>query len=324
MEKGCDNLYFGGKIKIMKRILITLLSIVSLLQSLHAGAIRISFLTDDVSLQDTLNFFRDNGCKEDSLVAFQKAVENYNSTFSNFDFSKFPKSANGFYQFQSATQLVSALPYRLSNTPHSFTFNCFDTVIVLAGEKFHTNLHPDDSGIFLPALTSTNGELWYIQAATAREAFDFSVPKWYFDMSKNYIPTSMADARINLIPALYCFHKLPASTSDKNIGDKVLDALQTSWKSQTIEFPSNFQIVLCHEVSLTNPVFVTQHAGLLFKHDKNYTYIEKNGGCGPFVRLDFEDKSDLEIWLSGMFAPKAQNYVFVTFNDSKIEKLLVP
>jgi hypothetical protein len=41
------------------------------------------------------------------------------------------------------------------------------------------------------------------------------------------------------------------------------------------------------------------------------------------VRLDFEDKSDLVIWLSGMFFPKAQSYVFAAFNDSEIETLPV-
>lgn len=81
--------------------------------------------------------------------------------------------------------------------------------------------------------------------------------------------------------------------------------------------------VLCHQVPIASHIFYTSHAAVLFPRGKEYTYIETAGGSGPFVRLDFADKSDLWPWLVAMYAVPMQTSarVFVTLNDTKLEKL---
>ncbi len=216
------------------------------------------------------------------------------------------------------------IPHRLWNIPHVFEFNFFDTVILLADGQLRTGLHPDDHpGEFLAGVTTTNDYTFYTRATTAREAFDFSYPAWYRDASDGYIPLSMTDTRICLTAAFYYFHRLSPSTTDQDVGNQVMNVLHASWKNQDIKFPSRFQIVLCHQVGLANHSFVTSHAGILFPVGKGYIYIEKSGASGPFVRLDFGDRTDLMAWLTWNFDKTMGDRFFVTFNDSKIEMLHV-
>jgi len=291
---------------------------------LRADPLRISFLSDEGALQNTSEFLKSRGCKSYAVGAFQKAVKRYNSTCLKLDLSKFPPAQHGFYSFQSSSKLLAVIPHRLCDIPHAFEFNCFDTTILLANGQLRTGLHPDDHpGEFLAQGVATNGHVLYAHAATAREAFNLSNPTWYQDASDGYIPSSMADTRICLTAAFYCLHILSVSTTDRDISNQVMNVLQASWKNQAIEFPSRFQIVLCHQVNLTNHLFATTHAGLLFPVEKGYIYIEKAGGSGPFVRLDFGDRADLMAWLAWKFDKTMGDHFFVTFNDSKIEMLHV-
>jgi len=103
-----------------------------------------------------------------------------------------------------------------------------------------------------------------------------------------------------------------------------MDALLATWRRHDLKFPPRFEVVLCHEVNFPLRTCVTAHAGLLFPRKHGYTYIEKSGGSGPFVRLDFEDRADLLTWLAGMFRGAEKfgyTHHFATFNDTKIEML---
>jgi hypothetical protein len=292
--------------------------------SSRADGLRLSFLNDQGALQSTVEVLKKSGCSDEAITSFQKAVEHYNAAGLRFDLSKFPSAQHGFYTFQSLSGLLSVLPRRLQDTPHAFEFNCLDNVILLGDGQLRTGLHPDDHpGEFLPAAISTNGDIVYAHVATAKDAFAYSMPTWYRDASADYIPSSMADSRICLTAAFYCFHTLPKSVTDKNVSDVVMKVLQTSWKKQAIEFPSSFQIVLCHSVLLSKDVMLTGHTGILFPVEKGYVYIEKVGGCGPFVRLDFSDRSNLTAWLAAKFDKTMGDFLFVTFNDKKIEMLHV-
>jgi hypothetical protein len=178
-------------------------------------------------------------------------------------------------------------------------------------------------GDFLAQQAGANGHVWYAHAATAKEAFDLSYPAGYRNFSDDCFPSPMVDSRICLTAALYCIHMLPASTTAVEEENQVLQVLQAGWKNQAIEFPSRFEIVLCHQTNLANHLFSTAHAGILFTVKKGYVYIEKHGGSGPFVRLDFSDKSDLLAWLAWKFDNSAADHFLVTFNNSKIETVRV-
>jgi len=117
---------------------------------------------------------------------------------------------------------------------------------------------------------------------------------------------------------------LPESTTEKELSRKVMEVLKTSWGRQRMSFPQQPEVVLCHQINLPQHWFVTVHAGLLFPRERGYTYIEKAGRSGPFVRLDFDDRASLQPWFGGMFRGAEKfgyTHHFATFNDAKIEKV---
>ena len=284
-----------------------------------------TFLTEAAALRDTVDILRGSECTQNAVGAFKRAVERYSSKGFNFDLSKFPRPRSGIYSFDSASGLVAALPHQLCDTPHAYEFNCFDTVITLADGLLSTSLRPDDlAGPFLVQYTPTTNSGSIVRKDTARDAFTLAYPQWYLAATDSAFPAVTRDARISLTAIMFRWHVLPPSTTEEALRSGVLEALRESWRHHDLKFPAGFEIVLCHEVSLQNRMFITAHAGLLFPHKNGYVYIEKSGGSGPFVRLDFEDRAELLIWLGGMFRGAEKlgyTHHFATFNDTKIEVL---
>lgn len=230
-----------------------------------AGSLRASFLRDAAAVRDTVTVLRNAGYTAETTRAFERAVERYYLTAFTLDLSRFPKLENGFYAFDSPSNLVAALPHQLSKTEHAYDFNCFDTVVLLAGESLRTSLRPDDiSAPFLVPHTPTNGGFAMRPQATARDAFTLLYPWWYREATDDASPRSLRDARISLTAALFRCHVLPDATTEVSLAGRVMDALKASWKRDGMRFPDRAQIVLCHEVSLPQHWFVTVHCGMLF------------------------------------------------------------
>ena len=289
------------------------------------GSVRLSFLTSKEALQDTVRVLRSGGCSAEAVAIFERAVERYYSAAFSFDSEKFPKPTNGFYQFVSAAELVTALQKPLADTDHPYELNCFDTVIALAGDSLRTSVSPDDVGEpYLVPYTTPEGSFAILPKSTAREAFGLVYPPWYRNVTQQILPDSIYEQRACLTASLFCCYKLPETTSEGGLADTVLKTLKASWTKQRMTVPKRFELVLGHEVNLPQHWFVTAHAGLLFPHDRGYTYIEKSGGGGPFVRLDFEDRATLPIWLSGTFKGAGKfgyTHHFATFGDTIIREI---
>src|SRR6185436_14290020 len=127
----------------------------------------------------------------------------------------------------------------------------------------------------------------------------------------------MREARKCLTPLVLQWHMLPQSTGKTNLEDMALKVLRANWKREAVEFPSQFEVVLLHTV---NDAIETRHVGLLFRGIEGYTYVEKAGFKGPFIRLDIRDRADLMPWLGGPLrsCTNAACHHFATFNDHTI------
>lgn len=293
----------------------------------RAGSIKVSFFDNEDTIVQTSEILRGDGCKADAISRFRRAVARYKSQPPGFDVKNFPREENGFFTFDSASNLVAALPQPLSKALHPFELTCFDLVILLTEGLTPVRNGPDElAGPFLAAWTSTNGETYPRLAATARDAFAVSCPSWYVDATQDVMGTSQREARMCLMAGFFCFHVLPNSTSDAELPSTLLKVLRGSWARQGLRFPTNVDMVLYHQASLPDKMVLTSHAGLLLHRHSGYTYLEKTGGCGPFVRVDFGDLKDLTIWfgatLDGGTEPSTHPY-FVTFNDREIKAVRI-
>lgn len=137
------------------------------------------------------------------------------------------------------------------------------------------------------------------------------------------MPEHLRDSRISLTATLFRWRLLPTSTKEKDLDKSVMKALTTDWQRAGVTFPKDFQIILCHKVDLKSLTICTVHAGMLFRHGNKFTWIEKSGGSGPFVRLDFREKSELLTWLMADFKKpdRPSLKLFATFNDLEIQKI---
>ena len=298
-----------------------------LASSTPAAGVRISFLGDDLAFEDTRTFLTSNGCGESSAAAFHQMVRDYFFAGFDIDLSKFPKPQKGFYSFAKMEDLIAALPSEPFRSNHAVGVNCFDTVIVLAQGQLKTSLEPDEvSGPFLVPLLNTNSQppsFAISGAATPRNAFAQLYGPAYIGVSERFISESMKDSRICLSAALYQSHVLPFSAAGEILRSRTMDVLRLSWRRDRLEFPTRFQLVQIHGVDSAG--VCTEHAGLLFRRDKGYSYIEKNGVSGPFVRLDCERQSDLALWLTTLWKEcKLHKSHLATFNDADITDVTPP
>lgn len=293
-----------------------------------SGAVRISFLSEKSALLDTAAFLKSNGCSQENCEAFEEAVKRYFSTPFGLDLSKFPALTNGFYSFASMSEVVAALPYPLDETRHPWGLNCFDTVILLAGGPLRLKQSPDERwGTFLAPcrrdLTNNIYDVW--PEATPRQAYLRSCPEWARRATEETFPLAAREARVGLTAALYRFYRLPESVTQNTVCRDIHKSLRSAWNEEGLMFPERFEVVLCHEAKLPQPLCLTSHAGLLYRRKLNgYTFIEKSGGFGPFVRLDFDNRDDLLLWLVGEFGGTGEPGSprrFATFNATEIRAL---
>jgi len=307
-----------------KALIAVVVAVLTFQHSAVLGEVHVSFLNDTSALNDTVGILTHSGCGEEAARVFCRIVDSYYAKGLVLDLSKFPERRGGFYSFPTMKSLLAALPHRLCDTDHPWDINCFDTVIVLASDKLSAGLQPDENyGPFMVSKILTNGEEAITFTATAREAFELINSQWYRDWTDTVIPSGMQDTRICLTAELFRWHLLPKSTTDGTMEENVWAALRSDWRRAALRFPQGFQVVLTHKGDLQFHSICTHHAGLLLSRGKGYAYLEKAGGKGPFVRLDFDDRDELMPWMSGVFGERERESggLFVTFNDTDIVRL---
>jgi len=290
-----------------------------------AGPVRISFLRD-AALSETAQTLRKHRCNQEAVSSFERTVWRYYGSAFEFDFGKFPPANEGFYTFSNIQSLVIALPHPLWKTEHAYEFNCFDAVILLAKDHLRTALKPDERVGKFTVLSRTTNDLVFIEVATAAEAFTNKYPGWYRDATDQIFPPLLRDARVCLTATFFRHHTFPESVNEASLAGSVLETVRKDCRLQKLGFPKRFELVLEHQVDFPSHAFATTHAGLLFRSDNGYMYLEKAGGSGPFVRLDFKNRADLLIWLAAGFKglEHEHTHVVATFNDTTVKSLYPP
>ena len=288
-----------------------------------AGPIQISFFQDGQVVDETLHLLKKNGCSEEAQKVFRGFIRKYYGEPFAVDLKKFPKRDSGFYHFKSAEELVTAVNEPFFKTEHSYEMNCFDTVIALTDGQMKSKGNPDE--ILGPNLYSkphTNG-LATTVAATPNDVFDNIYPDYYRMASDEMMPKVWHKNRICLTAALFADHVLPESTTENELAENVLKTLRANWNRHGVKFPEKWQVVMVHQIRLSRKFIGTTHIGLIIPRGKEFMLIEKDGGCGPFVRLDFKEMKDLLVWLPQGYknSPDDHSHLFATFNDTKIEPL---
>jgi hypothetical protein len=292
-------------------------------QAAETGPVRISFLTNESVLRDTCELLEKVGTEQTAIQSFSNIVEQSNLLPLRLDLSWFPPESEGSYAFASMPTLVRSLRQKLFELDRAPEFNCFDTAILLSAD-------PRD---YPPSCRKSFGRFVishplrfsrrFTTAATADEAFELMYPWYYQEATLRAFPPSFRSARVCLTAELFQWRLLPQTIDDGALAESLLATIRSRWKRQNLKFGSGVELVLCHQAILSQPAFRTTHAGVLIRVGKGYTYLEKAGMTGPFVRLDLPNRADLHAWLASLYSGLEEPpfHLFATFNDRSIVPL---
>src|ERR1043166_6214647 len=200
-------------VRTFRKVAITLSASLVCCGPVQAGRVQISFLEDDAVIEETLTIFDRAGCPKESLAVFDRSVRWYNSTRI---MSKLPNSSatkSGFQDFDSMTNLLGALPFRLPDAPHEFQLNCFDSVVLLAGGELKHGLAVDSAaGPFAVNCIMTNGRVSARWATTPLEAFNCSYGTWYIEKTAHLFRGELQDRRVGVVAGICGGTQLPDTT----------------------------------------------------------------------------------------------------------------
>lgn len=267
--------------------------------------VRVSFLDTDTAREDTLQIFADAGCAPTNLDALRKAIVHYYQTPLALDTTAFPPANNGFHKFAAIGDFVSALgTNQLSYLDHPFELNCIDTALLLAapGMDATATLQAKDC-TYLAIQVYSNYNEWLVPVASLGDVYATAHPPEKVPFMTRAFGIGFSEKHKTLEATFYQYQTLPLGTTPETIASATRNALQRHWKRCGVRFPDHVSLVMLHRARADYHLAVTDHFGVLVKRENGYTYLEKTGGRGPFLRIDVQEPADVAAYFSTVTWP---------------------
>lgn len=283
---------------------------------LTAAPVRVSFLDTDAARADTLRILAKAGCDPANLDTIQKAIVHYYQTPLALDTSSFPPANNGFHEFASIGDFVSALgTNQLSYLDHSFELNCIDSALLLAAPEMEiaADMQPQ-AGPFLAIQVYSNYNEWLVPVASLGDVYATAHPPEKVPFILRAFGIDFPEKHKTLEAALYQYQTLPLGVAADTIAAETRATLRRHWKRCGIRFPAYVSIVQLHRARADYHLAVTDHFGALVPRENGYMYLEKTGGRGPFLRIDLADPAEVAAYFSTVTWPDYP-FNFMTTND---------
>lgn len=279
--------------------------------------VRVSFLDTDVAREDTLRILAEAGCDPVNLDAIQKAMVHYYQTPLGLDTSSFPPANNGFHEFASIGDFVSALgTNQLSYLSHPFELNCIDSALLLAAPEMGISADlQTKAGPFLAIQVYSNYNEWLVPAASLGDVYATAHPPEKVPFMVRAFGIDFPENHKTLEAALYQYQTLPLGVAADTIAAETQATLRRHWKRCGIRFPARVSIVQLHRARTDYHLAVTDHFGALVPRENGYLYLEKTGGRGPFLRIDVADPAEVAAYFSTVTWPDYP-FNFMTANDN--------
>ena len=267
--------------------------------------VRVSFLDTDGAREDTLRILVEAGCDPVNLDALQKAMVHYYQSPLALDTSLFPPANNGFHEFTSIGDFVSALgTNQLSYLDHPFELNCIDSALLLAapGMSVETTLQAQDA-TYLAIQVYSNYNEWLVPVASLGDVYATAHPPEKIPFMARAFGIEFPEKHKTLEATFYQYQTLPLGTTPETIAAATRAALQRHWNRCGIRFPNHVSLVMLHRARADYHLAVTDHFGVLVEQEAGYIYLEKTGGRGPFLRIDVHDPADIAAYFSTVTWP---------------------
>ena len=289
--------------------------------SIALGAFQVTALNTHESRLNAVVFLASNGCSTAGITAVVRAMEHYyaNSMTSTTDCLSLPI---GTMHYETSREFLDSLPCHPAHTDHEYGINCFNFVSFLLEERFHADLRPDDyEAIFLAPFNISDSYTRFAPMPTPRSAFMTTYYDWYLTAVTSITGLAYSDRQISISASLYSITPYPrANDNDPSYAKQLLFG---RWRGQRFALPETPSIVLMHEAWKDASIMCTVHAGILFQRKESYTYFEKCGSRGPFLRFDGDNVSDISDYYKRLssFDPVTNKWRFISIGTNVFEEL---
>ena len=289
--------------------------------SIAMGAFQVTALNTPESRSNAVVFLTSNGCFPSGIAAMVRAMEHYyaDSTTATAANMTFP---GGTKRYDTSKDFFDSLTCHPAQIGHDFEINCFTFVTFLLEDHFHADLLPDDfEAIFLAPFNTSETDTRYMPMPTPRSAFMTSCYDWYLAAVTSITGRAYSDRQISINASLYSMTPYPWTNDNDPSHAKQL--LLGRWRGQRFALPESPSVVLMHEAWKDTGIMCTVHAGILFQRKESYTYFEKCGGRGPFLRFDGDNVSDISDYYRrlGSFDPNTNKWRFISIGTNVFEEL---
>ena len=284
--------------------------------------VRVSFLDTDAAREDTLQILAAAGCAKSNLESLDKAIAHYYQTPLAFDVSSFPPARNGFHEFTSVADFIAALgTNQLSFLDHPFELNCIDAALLLAAPRMDVAATlPAQNATYLAIQVRDNYNEWLVPVASLADVYATAHPPGTTPFMTRALGIDFPAKHKTLEAVFYQYQTLPLGTTPDTIAGAVQNALQRHWTRCGIQFSTQMFLVMLHRARADYHLVATDHFGVLVKRENIYTYLEKTGGRGPFLRIDVQDPADVASYFSTVTWPDYP-FNFMSVNDDLFLKV---
>lgn len=285
------------------------------------GAFEVTPLDTAESRSNAAAFLFSNGCSPFGILSMMRAMEHYYAQPPTSDAARAPLRIAPRH-YASSKKFFDSLPIHPAQSCHEYEITCFDFVSALLENSFRAGLRPDDStSLFLAPYNTTETTTYYAPKTTPRMAFMTSYYDWYRERVATITGCAHSDRQITIMASLYSCTLYPRTESISPAFAK--QALHDRWQGQRFALPEKPTVVLQHEVWKEENILCTVHCGILFQRPGGYTYFEKCGGRGPFLRFDGEDTQDISDYYRRLvsFDPFTNKLSFIGIGENDFEVL---
>lgn len=258
---------------------------------------RLSFLEEQPVLEDTCQLLMRSGVSESAAATFKKLVQHHNQNGNRVDKSGFPPAENGYYHFQSLSELSNRVHHSFCVTPGNDTFEqqtlmCFDvTCLLLKGAGFEAPRA--EQGLVAKRLVLLNQDEQAEPAdyATFRNGSHLLFPAEGYEY---FVGRPRSEAENKLALSLRGTRQFgrQVSNSQKDLRG-VFKEFVGQVERDGFKFPERFQVGLGCWVNLKHQYLKPDHAFICIRKGGRLVCVEKDGAKGPYVRVEFESEQDL-------------------------------
>ena len=320
----------------MKRHLALAVILATFALPLCGAEIRASLLNNDTVLNETIELLLQNGSSRESVEAFRKAVLFHKTDL--FDTSKLPQERSGFYYFKNVDELNKAIPDPFcqrtitNDLPHN-SLVCLDVVVLLVKDAgaSASRLKEDFAAKCFAKYQNRGSEEkpdYVINTVSSYSFYQDAQTLLYQINAYSWITgLTRTESDVDLAVSLKGERLLPGKFEDT---DQAIQKLFTNWNTlrekDGLKFPQKIKIVSCGYIPMRFRYWGIDHVAIFVENHGKLMYLEKNGPRGPFLRVDFNNETELGEFVANKLLPEGRNPkeisygapIFVSINDRLI------